>query len=182
MLRNGGMPLYSKAGAGSMTSLSTSRFPGPGTSLLLAVLLATAAAPARSQAPAAASAAAAHLLPLTATADGITYELLSCQGSRKSGRVQLRLRLTNPGPPRRLQFEQVTALDLQGESYRTANVGFGNSPLGQLPTGLVVSAAATLPRVPVTVKELAEVRVSVFKLEPGRTLDFAFSHVPVTWQ
>lgn len=146
----------------------------------LLVLLSTAMASAQTNNQPAAVAQAAP----TQTVQQVAVSLLKCQGNSKAQTVTVTFLLTNAGPNRDLQFEQVKAVDDQGDEYRTFDIHIGAGGIrNKLTTGVPLKAVAIIPKVLATTKVFKLVASPVYNSEePGRTIDVEFRDVPISWK
>jgi hypothetical protein len=128
--------------------------------------------------------AATTLAPPTQTVQQVAIALLKCQGNSKAQTVTVTFLLTNAGPNRDLQFEQVKAVDDQGNEYRAFDIHIGAGGIrNKLTTGVPLKAVAVIPKVLATTKVFKLVTSPVYNSEqPGRTIDVEFRDVAISWK
>lgn len=118
------------------------------------------------------------------TVQKIEYNLVKCEGNAKAQTVTVILLLNNTGANRDLQFEQLRAIDDQGEEYKTYNINIGSGSLrNKLATAIPIRTVATIPKVLPTTKKFNLIACPVYDDEqPGRTINIEFRDVAITWK
>ncbi|RZK16902.1 MAG: hypothetical protein EOO56_19010 [Hymenobacter sp.] len=113
----------------------------------------------------------------------IDFALVRCEGNAKAQTATVTLLLTNAGANQEIQFVNVTALDEQGEEYKTFNIRIGTQELrNTLTTGAPIKATFVIPKVLPTVKTFKVLACPIYGSNGPGDNKIEFRNVAIVWK
>ncbi|OGX82225.1 hypothetical protein [Hymenobacter coccineus] len=118
------------------------------------------------------------------TVQKVDFALAKCEGNAKSQTVTVTLLLTNAGANRDLQFDNVKAVDSQGEEYKTFDIHIGAGGIRNgIATGVPIKAVFIIPKVLSSTKSFKLLSCPVYDTtSPGRSISVEFRDVAIAWK
>ena len=114
----------------------------------------------------------------TQTVNKIDFTIVKCQGNAKAQTVTVTLLLTNAAANQHIQFENVRAIDEQGEEYKTYDIYIGSERIaGDLPTGVPIKTTFIIPKILPSVKLFKVLQSPIYNAPP-----IEFRDVAITWK
>lgn len=113
----------------------------------------------------------------------IEFVLVSCQGNAKAQTATVTLLLTNAAANQEIQFINVTAIDEQGEEYKTYNIHIGSQDSrNTLTTGVPIKATFVIPKVLHTVKAFKLLACPLYGSNSSSDANIEFRNVAIAWK
>jgi hypothetical protein len=113
----------------------------------------------------------------------IDFALVKCEGNANAQTATVTLLLTNAAANQEIQFINVTALDEQGEEYKTFNIRIGTQELrNTLTTGVPIKATFVIPKVLPTVKTFKVLACPIYGSGGAADSKIEFRDIAISWK
>lgn len=118
----------------------------------------------------------------TITSSKIDFNLLKVEGNTKEQTVEIILTLVNHDANTKFEYRGVTALDVEGNEYKTNDCWVGSEKYGnKIYTDTPVKSVIKLSKVLPGVKILKLLALSYYG-EAGRSIEIEFKDLTISWK
>ncbi len=119
----------------------------------------------------------------TITSSKIDFNFLECKGNTKEQTVEFVMSLVSHDANQEFQFNETSAVDMEGNEYPYGNVSIGGKGVrNTIRTDIPIKTVVVFKKVLPAVKMLKDIAISYFYGEPGHHIEIEFKDVPVKWQ
>lgn len=115
------------------------------------------------------------------TAEKIDFNLTACNGNKKDQTVELTLTLLNHDVNKDFQFMELSALDVEGNEYKSERISIGASGVrNKIYTDSPIKTKVQFSRIMPGITLFKTIIVRYIG-ENSRSSDFEFKNIPITW-